>query len=326
MKNISITGASGHVGNYLTKLLIRNGYKVRTLVHNDEDDLLNSGAEMIRGNILDKSVVVRLCDGADCVFHLAAKISIDNKEKDLVYKTNVEGTRNIVDVCKEYKIAKLVHFSTIHALDLENVNNPLDEFNPLIKDSWLIYDKSKARGERLVLEAAANGLNAVIVNPTAVIGPYDHKPSYLGQAMIKMYLNKLPMLVKGGYNYVDVRDVAQGALNAALKGKRGERYILGGKWFSLKDLSSKIGEIHGRKTPGFAAPLFVAKIGLPFISAFAAVSGQHPLYTKESLYILKYSGRNISNKKAVEKIGFFSRPIEETLKDTFEWYEQHNLL
>jgi len=165
--------------------------------------------------------MVQLFSGVDVVFHLAAQISIDNKHTQQVFETNVSGTQKVIEACKITGVKKLVHFSTIHTIHSYGQEKPLDETNPLIASSNIAYETSKAEAEKLVLAAASDGLGAVILHPTAVIGPYDFQPSYLGQALIKIYKNQLPMLVPGGYDFVDVRDVAKAAIEAATKGRQG---------------------------------------------------------------------------------------------------------
>lgn len=323
---VAVTGASGHIGNILCRELVKKGVQVKAFVHNNEDDLVESGAEIFTGDILDAEAVKRLCKGVDVVYHLAAKISIDKKDKNLVYKTNVDGAQNVIDACKLNAVGKLIHFSTIHTYGTYNTSEKLDETNPTIDFSPINYENSKAEAERRVQKAAREGVPAVVLNPTAVIGPYDYQPSLLGQALIKIYKNELPMLVEGGYDFVDVRDVVNAAIVAAEKGRAGEKYILSGEWLSLKDLSLKIASVTGQKTPKYVVPSLVAKIGLPFIQAYAAITGSHPLYTSESLEILKSSSKNISNQKARNELGMNPRPVESSIKDIFDWYSQHKLV
>lgn len=322
---IAMTGGSGHVGNVLCRNLVKNGYQVKVLVHENEDDLLAIGADILKGNVLDQKVVDELCRNADVVFHLAAKISIDKKDRELVYKTNVEGTQHVINGCRMQN-TRLIHFSTIHTYGTHNALEKLDESAPVIDFSPINYENSKAEAERRVMKAAAEGMHAVVLNPTAIIGPFDYQPSLLGQALIKIHNNALPMLVEGGYDFVDVRDVVDAAIAAADRGRSGEKYILSGHWLSLKELSKTIAAITGRKTPTLVASRLVAQVGLPFIQAYASITGNHPLYTAESLEILKSSHRNISNEKARKELGMNTRPIEESLTDIFEWYKNHKML
>jgi len=322
----AITGASGHLGNCLCKRLLQDGVQIKALLHNHPDDLENHGIELIRGDVRDRNAVAKLVEGADVVFHLAARIAINNRKRKEVYDVNVNGTRKVVEACLEKKVKRLVHVSSIHTLLMQDVNEKIDGSGPLITDRRIAYEHSKAEGERIVHDAVKNGLDAVILTPTAIVGPYDYTHSFLGQALIRIYRNQIPMLIQGGYDFVDVRDVADGAIKAATKGRRGARYILSGKWYSLGELSRMIGEISGRKTPNWIAPPVVAQVGLPFIQAFSALTRQEPLYTRQSLYILKHSGRNISSERAKEDFGYSPRPFSETLKDTFDWYKQNGML
>jgi dihydroflavonol-4-reductase len=323
---IAITGAGGHVGNVLCRALENKGFNLKILLLENKKMPIDLEAEVVVGNILDKRVLLELISGCDVVYHLAAKIAIDNKERDEVFEVNIQGTKNVIEVCLEQKVKRLIYTSTVHSLKSSGPDELLDENNRLNPGSKMAYEASKAEAELLILGAVINGLDAVILNPSAIIGPFDFQPSYLGQALIKIYQNKLPMLVSGGYDFVDVRDVVDAALNAATQGRSGERYILSGEWLSLKQLSETIGRVCSRKTPSFMAPMFLAKIGLPFIHAWAKLSGQHPLYTADSLEILIQSNKNMSNKKAKKELGYNPRPIEQTLKDTLEWFKENGML
>jgi dihydroflavonol-4-reductase len=323
---IAVTGASGHVGNVLCRELIKQGHRVRALIHQDIDDLNRIGLEMVQGNLLDFVSLENLCQECDAVYHLAAKISIDEKEKDLVFLTNVTGTQNLIKAALKTEIKKFIHFSTIHALDPFPLDQELDETKPFIGYTRMIYEQSKTESEKLVLEGVRSGLNAVIITPTAIIGPFDFRPSFLGQALIKMYTNSLPMLVPGGYDWVDVRDVVSCAIAAATRGRKGERYLASGHYLSLKELSQMINKVTGHKTPTFSGPTILAKIGLPFISLYARLKNEDPLYTSNSLEILKNSNRSISHAKATKELNYQPRSLEETLRDTFEWYNKNGLI
>ncbi|MBU8893153.1 MAG: NAD-dependent epimerase/dehydratase family protein [Bacteroidales bacterium] len=323
---IAITGGSGHIGNCLIRELIKRGATIKALVHNFDNSLKNLDLELVKGDLTDKNSLDKLCTDTDVVFHLAARIAIDKNNKDVVYNTNVGGTQNIIDICIKRKIKRFIHFSSIHTLDPHPLDEVLDENRAFIGNTKLIYEQSKADSEKLVIKAAQKGLNAVVLNPTAVIGPNDFKGSYLGQALIKIYQNKLPVLVPGGYDWVDVRDIVNASIEAITKGNSSEKFILSGHYLSLKELSALIGKISKHKTPGLLAPLFLAKIGLPFIRLYSIIMKEHPLYTSESLDILKNSNKLISNSKATQVLDFKSRPLEETLRDTFTWYKQNGTI
>lgn len=323
---VAVTGASGHVGACLCRKLIDQGYEVRALLHNDDKGINGLALETVKGDLMDEESLDKLCREVDVVFHLAAKIAIDKSDPDAVSHINVQGTKNILNSSKRAKVKKFIHFSSAHALTEIPLDQEVNEESPLNVNSRMAYEKTKANGEQLVLKAAEEGLNAAILNPTAIIGPYDYKLSLLGQAVIKIALNKLPMLVPGGYDWVDVRDVADAAVKAIEKSRKGERYILSGNWHSLKELSTMIGQVNGYNTTTMVCPTFVAKIGLPFIHIYSKIRNEEPLYTADSLNILKNSNRNISHKKASAELDYNPRELEYTLKETLNWFSEHNML
>ena len=174
----------------------------------------------------------------------------------------------------------------------------------------------------MVMEEVRKGLNAVILSPTAIIGPDDHEPSLIGQAVIDVYNNKIPSLVPGGYDWVDVRDIVDAAINAITKARTGEKYLLSGKWASLKEFSALISSITGKKTVSAEVPIWLARVGLPFITMYGKLLNQKPLYTSESLTIISEGNRMISNEKARRELNFSPRPLEDSLSDLIGWLKQ----
>ena len=166
----------------------------------------------------------------------------------------------------------------------------------------------------------------VVLNPTAIIGPYDFKSSYLGQVIQMIYKGTLPGLVPGGYNWVDVRDVAQAAINAIEKGEPGERYLLSGKWQSLKSLAGMVCAQRNKKCRIPVFPFWLARFGVPFMALYVQWKKQEPLYTKTSLDILQSANQHILNNKAGRVLGFSPRPLEESVADTLEWFKKHQYL
>jgi len=324
--NIAVTGASGHVGSNLCRELIREGHHVKVLVYHDTKGIEGLNLTLVKGDILDVNSLKELCRDVEIVLHLAARISIGGNKKKSIYRTNVSGPENIIQCCREMGVRRLVHFSSIHAIDNRPADRPLDESWPAVDSGRPVYDLSKSAGEKVIMAAVRSGFDAVVVSPTAIMGPNDFKPSYLGLALIKLYLNKLPMLVPGGYNWVDVRDVVQGAISAALRGRRGEKYLLSGRYLTLKELARMIGDISGNGVPNMVCPSWMAQIGVPFIRLHAKVTHTQPLYTTDSIVILKECNRYIQHSKATKELGFNPRPVEETLADTFEWYKGNGFL
>jgi len=323
---IGITGASGHIGSNLTRLLLKRGHTVKVLDYNDSKGIEGLEAERIKGNINDRESLDRLCEGVDVMYHLAAFISIGNDSYDVLYKVNVEGTQNLVAACKKAGVKRFIYFSTIHVLDHHPLDQPLDETRPLITESPQAYERTKSIIEKWIRTQHSDDFEIIIINPTAVVGPYDFKPSLMGQMLVKLYSGKLPFLVPGGYNWVDARDVAEGAANAVTKGRNGESYILSGEWHSLKEIARVIEQATGKKIRNMVLPYWIAYIGVPFIKIWSALTKQKPLYTKESLDIIRQANKNILNDKAQKELDYNPRPFTETIRDTINWFKENNYI
>jgi len=319
---IAVTGANGHVGANLCRSLLAEGHQVKALVHQNINSLNGLDLEIIKGSLGDLNSLRNLCKGAEIVCHLAAMISIDGQKNKLL-EVNVEGTKNLIKVIQENGVRRLIHFSSIHALSHFPLDQPMDEKRPLVMEGPTWYEITKSKAEKIVMDATKNGLDAVVINPTAVIGPYDFKPSLVGTVLIRLYNKSLPALVPGGYNWVDVRDIVRGVISAIDKGRKGERYILGGKWVSVLDLATILENVTGKKVIKFMIPTQVAKIGVPFIKIYAKITGQEPLYTFESLRTLRDVNKMISYEKATAELGYSSRDFEVTIRDTVEWFKLH---
>jgi dihydroflavonol-4-reductase len=319
---IAITGASGHVGGNLVRELLRRGERVRIMVHRDTAAVDGLAADTVRGDLLNVRSLVDLVQGADMVFHLAASISIDGGQDGRVRTINVEGTRNVVEACVKSKVKRLVHFSSIHAICQYPRDRTIDETWPAAGEGRCHdYDLTKAEGEKIVMQGVEQGLDAVVVNPTGIIGPHDYKPSPMGQVLLNLFRRRFPALVEGGFNWVDVRDVVQGAILAAEKGRRGERYLLPGHYKTLRELGRIMEKATGVRPPRFVSPLWLALLGAPFMTAFNKLVGGRPLYTTESIRTLEWNP-NISSAKAETELGYRRRPIEETVADTFQWFKE----
>jgi dihydroflavonol-4-reductase len=321
-----VTGAAGHLGNNVVRALVARGRKVRVLVHSESASLDGLDVEKRLGDILDRSSLDGAFEGVDLVYHFAAKVSIIPAEGPGVTRTNTLGPRNVVDACLAHRVRRLVHASSVHALTPGGSNGVTDEnCAPNVDPKAPAYDRSKSAGEAEVRAGIARGLDAVIVNPTGVIGPHDYVPHLAGRALIEMYLGKLPMNVASGFNWVDARDVAAGALAAEARGRTGENYLLSGHWAPMTDIAAIMLAATGHRGPRLVSPLWLAKAGLPFIGAFAKLTGSQPLYTGPSLRALT-EHRRCDNAKARRELGFTPRPLEQTIVDTFAFYAKAGLL
>lgn len=320
--NIAITGVNGHVGINLCQALHDQGHTIKGLVHKHTEPAEKLPIELIQGDLLNKDSLRTFLQNTDVCFHLAAVISICGDPEGMVRQINHQGTKNLVEIAMEYQIKKFIHFSSIHAFQQHPLGQLLDETRPLVTSNAFAYDLSKAEGERCVIGAVQQGLDAVVLSPTAIIGPEDFQPSYTGKAMLQIYNRKIPALVPGGYNWVDVRDVVDAAIQAIDFGKKGEKYLLSGHWASLSELSGLISEVTGKKTVQSVMPIWLAYLGLPFITAYSKVSRVEPLYTRESLQIISEGNQYISNEKAKKELNFHPRELIESIRDMFHWFEQ----
>jgi dihydroflavonol-4-reductase len=203
---------------------------------------------------------------------------------------------------------------------------PVDESHPLVESRhYPPYDRSKAAAEKEVRQGIEKGLDAVIISPTAIIGPHDYRPSHFGEALLKLANGNLPALVSGGFDWVDVRDVIQGARQAEERAPTGAKYILSGHWVSLRDVARLVEQITGVPAPHFVCPMWLARLGAPLITTFDRLAGRRPLYTSVSLQALR-GNRNISHQKATRELDYQPRPFRETLIDTLRWFEENSRL
>lgn len=327
MKSVTaVTGATGHIGANLMRALVAQGQPVRVLLHVNKEVVAGLNVEVADGDICD---LPSLCDafkGVEVVYHLAARISLSMNEWPLLETVNVTGTRNVVEACLRSGVRRLVHFSSIHALNQEPLDTPVDESRPLVESrSCPPYDRSKAAGEKEVCKGTERGLDAIIINPTAVIGPYDYGPSHFGEALLTLAQGKLPASVDGGFDWVDVRDVVAGALQAEERARTGTKYLLSGHWVSMPDLAKLVEKITGVPAPRLVCPLWLAPAGVPFAAAIARITRQRPLYTSASLKALR-SNRAISHQRAARDLGYSARPFRETIIDTLRWFEENGYL
>jgi len=321
-----VTGATGHVGANLVRALLAQGRSVRALVHVDRRGIEGLDIEVVEGNICSSDSLCRAFDGTEVVYHLTAHISLLMNEWPRCQRINVGGVRNVVEACLRCGVKRLVHFSSIHAFVQEPKDVPIDETRHLVESSRCPpYDRSKAAGERELRQGIERGLDAVIVNPTGIIGPYDFRPSHFGEALLSLARGKMPALVDAGFDWVDVRDVVEGAMHAEKLAPTGAKYILSGHWASMGDLARIVEEAGGAVAPRLVFPLWLASVGAPFTTISALMSGKRPLFTSVTLMALK-GNKHVSHEKATRELGYQPRPLRETIIDTIRWFESNGQL
>jgi len=321
---VIVTGATGHIGNALIRELVNRNIEVRAFVL-PEEKTPNIGqlpVEIVRGDVTDYSSLLNAFEGVTDVYHLAGIVTIGSGKKKILQKVNVEGTHHVIKACFEKKIKRLLYVSSIHAFKEPPQGEVITEtkiFNPdqVVGD----YAKSKASATHAVLEAVHKGLDAVIVHPSGVIGPYDYETSHMGQLITDFLNRKLYAHIEGSYDFVDVRDVAQGILLACEKGKTGENYILSGEQVTVKQILDYLEEATGLKSPELKIPFWFAKWTAPLSEIYYKILRQKPLYTSYSIYTLS-SNSFTTHQKATEELGYKPRPIRETIINTVEWVKK----
>lgn len=325
---IVVTGGTGHIGNVLVRELLARGEKVRVLALPTEDTRPLDGlrVQIVSGDVLDPDSLEAAFRGADVVYHAAGLVSILPWQEQSVDRVNVEGTINVLNACEKAGVRRLVYTSSIHSLVEPPNGAVIDESCGLDPErSRGGYDKSKARASIEVLRAVKRGLDAVIVCPTGVIGPFDFRVSIMGRVLLDLARNAFWAIPDGGYNFVDVRDVAIGHVLAGEKGKPGEVYILAGECISIADLARLVDELHGRQ------PRFRLRVPAWLIRAVAHVSTAFCLACKVKSRITKYSietllsNHNISSAKARRELGYAPRCLRDSVKDSIEWFADNGV-
>lgn len=322
---ILITGATGRIGNVLVKELNKRVGRVKVFLRetSSKESLEGCDCEYVYGDILDLPSIERSLENVETVFHLAGHINISEYEKDLTLNTNIQGTKNVADMCLKHNI-QLVYTSSIHAIFALEDGSLVTESTPLSTDlqkSRGIYDYSKACATQYVLDLQKEGLKAIIVHPTGVIGPYDYRPSYFGSGMISLIKAGIKITIGGEYDYVDVRDVVDAMLKAYDLRKFGERYILSGEKLTMKMYMLYLKEFENiqniSKIIGYKLSLFLGGI-----ASFFNRKSQITPYSVKTLY----SNCNISHEKATRELDYNPRSIKESLRDQYLWFKENGYI
>lgn len=316
-----VTGAAGHIGNVLVRKLLAGGARVRAMLQPGEDRRPLEGlqVEAVEADVLDLQALFAAFRGVRGVFHLAGVISILPGADARVWRVNVEGTRNVLRAALQAGVERLVYTSSIHAIRRVE-RGVIDESLPYDPDNpYGEYDRSKARATLEVQSAASAGLPAVIACPTGVIGPFDYRGSLTG-SVIRAAAERRPVLyVDGAYDFVDVRDVADGLIAAAARGRVGESYILSGGRISVRYLLESVREITGRGFIQLKVPFELARLAAHFTPLYYRLAAATPRFTPYSLEVLR-SNSNISHAKATRELGYQPRGLFESLSDTVGWF------
>jgi dihydroflavonol-4-reductase len=319
---ILVTGATGHIGNVLVRKLLDQGEKVRALIWRGEDTtpLKDLAVEKVQGDVLDPASLKPALCGVDTVFHLAGLISIMPGYNPLVWQVNVEGTRNVLAAARLARVHRLIYTSSIHAIARAPLGVTMDESLGFDQNNpYGEYDRSKAAASLEVQQACAKELDAVIVCPTGVIGPYDFRGSELGEVIRSASEARTMFYVEGAYDFVDVRDVVDGLISAKDHGRRGESYILSGQKLSVRYMLATVREVTGKAFTSIKIPFSLAEWAARYTPWYYKRTKSKPRFTPYSLEVLQ-SNANISYKKALAELGYRPRPIYESIADTVRWF------
>jgi dihydroflavonol-4-reductase len=324
-----VTGATGHIGNVLVRLLLERDNKVRAVVLPEDDLRPLSGLdiETVNGDVTDKASLEKAFKGADTVFHLAGIVTIMPRMKHILERVNVEGTRNVVAACRSTGVRRLVYTSSVHAIAEPPRGVTIDESQPFDPEGVLgDYAWSKARASLLLLdEAKKAGLDIVLCCPTGVIGPYDFNISNIGQLILDFDSGYLKSYVSGAYDFVDVRDVANGLILAAEKGKNGRHYIFSGNQVQVPELMKELASDIGKPAPTYRIPALIARAAGVLASVYYRLVKRKPVFTAYSIDVLA-SNSLVSSKRAREELGFTSRPWRESIHDQVAWLRNEGML
>ncbi len=320
---ILVTGAGGHIGNVLVKYLYKKGYReLRLFVQQDEDIsyIERYAKEIVRGDIRDSLAVSAAVRGCEFVFHLAGLVQISGMRKKIIYDVNVGGTRNVAQACLEKGVKRLVHVSSVHALKEPEAGSVDETLDTDVHNLLGTYAKSKAMGTIEVMNAMQKGLDAVIVFPTGVIGPYDFRSSYTGSA-IKGYIDakKTQYYFNGKYDFVDVRDVADGIFRAWKYGEKGQGYIISGSVASLEDIIKAVEQSTGHTIRRHRIPVCLVKAAAILAPIYYKLARRKPILSKYSIDVLM-SNSSISCEKAQSMLGYKPRPMIKTIRDMVRWH------
>lgn len=318
-----ITGAAGHLGSTIIRLLSRGDVDIRGLILPNEQPAPRPNTTYIPGDVRQVESLRPLfadLEAYDAVYvlHTAGIISIAQEVSPQLYDVNVTGTKNVLALCRDYPVSRLLYVSSVHAIPEGDRNTVLQEVRHFSPDDVIGgYAKTKAEATQAVLDAAAEGLDAVVVHPSGILGPYDRSGNHLVQMVSDYVQGRLPACVNGGYDFVDVRDVAKGCLVALERGRAGECYILSNRHYTVKDVLKMVREVHGgRRLP--VLPIWMARAAAPVLGWQAKLRKKRPLYTKYSLHTLE-SNDKFSHDKATAELGYRPRDLFQTIQDTVAW-------
>ncbi len=318
VKPTLVTGASGFVGWHVARLLAERGHKVRALLR-ASSAVPELDVERVTGDLRDAESLRRAAEGCGLVFHVAADYRLWSKHPEEMYRSNVDGTRNMLRAAQAASVERVVYTSTVGCIGIPADGIGDENQSVSIDDMTGVYKRSKFMAEQVALEFARGGLPVVIVNPTAPMGDHDFKPTPTGQIVVDFLRGAMPAYIDTGLNVVNVRDVALGHLLACEKGRVGERYILGAANMTLGQILQELAQITGRKAPTIELPYFVAWTAGVITTGLAHLTGIPPRAPLEAVRMAKKK-MWVSHEKAARELGYSPCPASSALADAVAWF------
>jgi dihydroflavonol-4-reductase len=320
-----VTGATGFIGANLVRELLADGCTVRALARRGSDrrGLDGCAVEVVEGDLRDPASVRTAVGGVERVFHVAADYRLWARDPAELYRTNVDGTRLVLQAAADAGADRIVHTSSVGALGIPADGTPGDERTPVsLADMVGAYKASKFLAERVAEELAARGAPVIVVNPSAPVGPWDVKPTPTGQVIVDFLRGKMVAALDTGLNLVHVRDVARGHILAAARGRVGEKYILGHENVALQEIFRRLAAITGVRAPRVRVPYAAAWVGAAAMEAAARVLGRPPWVPLTAVRMAR-KRMYFSPAKAVRELGLPQTPVEEALRDAVDWFRAH---
>jgi dihydroflavonol-4-reductase len=323
-----VTGATGFVGAAVARALNSAGWQVRVLVRggSDRSNLKSLAVEVAEGDLTDLISLERALEGCTGLFHVAADYRLGARDPAQLYRTNVEGTRNILNAARAAGVARIVYTSSVATIGIPSDGSPGEERTPAALNNMIgHYKRSKYLAEEVARDAARAGMGVVIVNPSTPVGPGDIKPTPTGQLVLDAARGRMPAYVDTGLNIVHVDDVAAGHLLAFERGRPGERYILGGEDMTLQTILAEIARLVGRTPPRIRLP-YAAVLPVAYVAeGFARITGRSGRVTLEGVRMSR-KRMFFSSGKAVSELGYRWRPPLEAFEDALRWFRERGLL
>jgi dihydroflavonol-4-reductase len=321
-----ITGATGFVGSHVARLLVGSGDSVRALVRPTSDlrALEGLSVERVAGDLRDAASLDRAMSGVRRVFHVAADYRLWSRRPDEIYESNVTGTRNLLDAARRAGVERVVYTSTVATIAVSRPGAlPNEDTRATLDEMIGHYKRSKFLAEQEALRAAVDGLPVVVVNPTTPVGPGDSKPTPTGQIIVDFLSGRMPAYVDTGLNVVAVEDVAAGHLLAAERGRVGERYILGGRNMTLKQILDVLSDVSRRPAPRLRIPHIVALAAAYADLTFSRMAGREPRIPLEGVRMARHK-MFVDSSKAARELGYQTTPVERALERAVQWYERNH--